>query len=113
MGAIGGHLKDNLGIDTINYAWSGHLVNYSMDPTRKAVDQILATKKKDIVISVYVAYDYKFQRDVIGEGVRHAKRPQDVLYVETEAILPDDSLNDWVVESVRNGLGATARAAAG
>ncbi len=113
MGEIGRHLKDNLGIDTINYAWSGHLVNYSMDPTRKAVDQILSTKKKDIVISVYVAYDYKFQRDVIGEGVRHAKRPQDVLYVETEAILPDESLNDWVVASVRNGLGRTGVSATG
>jgi CbiX len=104
MAEIGQHLKTNLGIDTINYAWSGHLVNYSMDPTRKAVDQILASKKKDIVVSVYVAYDHKFQRDVIGEGVRHASRPQDVLYVETEAILPDESLNDWVVESVKNGL---------
>ena len=113
MAEIGGHLKQHLGIDTINYAWSGHLVNYSMDPTRKAVDQILATKKKDIVISVYVAYDYKFQRDVIGEGVRHASRPQDVLYVETEAILPDESLNDWVVESVRNGLGRTGVSATG
>ena len=45
--------------------------------------------------------------------MRHATRPQDVLYVESEAILPDDSLNDWVVESVRNGLGAGARTAAG
>ena len=88
-------------------------MNYSMEPTRKAVDQILATKKKDIVVSVYVAYDQKFQRNVIGEGVRHASRPQDVLYVESEAILPDESLNDWVVESVRNGLGRAAGAAAG
>ena len=66
MGDIGKHLKDNLGIDKINYAWSGHLVNYSIDPTRKAVNQILAKKKKDIVISVYVAYDQKFQKEVIG-----------------------------------------------
>mgnify|MGYP001018566294 CR=1 FL=1 len=104
MGQIGAHLQQNLGIDTINYAWSGHLVNYSMDPTRKAVNQILAKKRKDIVISVYVAYDHKFQRDVIGEGVRHADRPQDVLYNEPEAILPDESLNDWVVQSVKNRL---------
>lgn len=113
MAEIGQHLQKELGIDTINYAWSGHLVNYSMDPTRKAVDQILASKKKDIVVSVYVAYDKKFQKDVIGEGVRHASRPQDVLYVESEAILPDEALNDWVVEAVRNGLGRSATMAAG
>jgi hypothetical protein len=113
MGTIGEHLKQNLGIDAINYAWSGHLVNYSMDPTRKAVNQILDKKKKDIVISVYVACDPKFQRDVIGEGVRHSERPQDVMYVETESILPDDSLNNWVVESVRNGLNRGGPAGSG
>lgn len=104
MAELGRHLKENVGIDTINYAWSGHLVNYSIDPTRKAVNQILAEKKKDIVISVYVAYDYMFQKDVIGEGVRKSVRPQDVLYNETEAILPDENLNNWVVESVKDSL---------
>lgn len=104
MGEIGQHLKQNLGIDAINYAWSGHLVNYSIDPTRKAVNQILAQKQKDIVISVYVAYDHMFQKDVIGEGVRKSDRPQDVLYNEPEAILPDENLNNWVVDSVKDTL---------
>jgi hypothetical protein len=104
MADIGKHLKDNLGIDTINYAWSGHLVNYSIDPTRKAVNQILAKKQKDIVISVYVAYDYMFQKDIIGEACRKSERPQDVLYNQTEAILPDENLNNWVVDSVKDSL---------
>jgi len=104
MGELGKHLKDNLGIDTINYAWSGHLVNYSIDPTRKAVNQILAQKDKDIVISVYVAYDYKFNKDVIGEGVRKSDRPQDVLYNEPEVILPDENLNNWVVDTIKESM---------
>lgn len=104
MAELGKHLKDNLGIDTINYAWSGHLVNYSIDPTRKAVNQILAQKERDIVISVYVAFDHMFQQDIIGEAIRRSDRPQDVLYHDTEAILPDDNLNNWVVESVKDTL---------
>ncbi|MEQ1802880.1 MAG: CbiX/SirB N-terminal domain-containing protein [Gammaproteobacteria bacterium] len=111
MGELGKHLKANAGIDTINYAWSGHLVNYSIDPTRKAVNQVLATKEKDIVISVYVAYDHMFQKDVIGEGVRKSDRPQDVLYNEPEAILPDENLNNWVVDTIRETL-TTGRLAA-
>ncbi len=104
MGELGKHLKANVGIDSINYAWSGHLVNYSSDPTRKAINQILAEKEKDIVISIYVAYDKKFQKDVIGGGVQASDRPQDVLYNEPEAILPDENLNNWVVETIRESM---------
>jgi hypothetical protein len=111
MGELGKHLQANVGIDTINYAWSGHLVNYSIDPTRKAVNQILEKKEKDIVISVYVAYDHKFQKDVIGEGVRASDRPQDVLYNEPEAILPDENLNNWVVDTITETV-STGRLAA-
>lgn len=106
MADIGNYLKEQVGVDKINYAWSGHLVNYSIDPTRKAVNQILAEKKKDIVISVYVAYDYMFQRDIIGEGCKKSDRPQDVLYTEVESILPDQNMNDWVVKSVKDSLSA-------
>lgn len=104
MGELGKHLKANLGIDAINYAWSGHLVNYSIDPTRKAVNQILAEKEKDIVISVYVAFDKKFQSDVIGGGIKASDRPQDVLYNEPEAILPDENLNNWIVNTIKETL---------
>jgi len=104
MTSIGTYLKDNLGIDTVNSAWSGHLVNYSIEPTKKAINQVLAEKDKDILISVYVAYDYMFQRDIIGEAAKKSDRPQDVLYNETESILPDKNLNNWVVQSVKESL---------
>jgi hypothetical protein len=104
MADIGNYLKEQVGVDMINYAWSGHLVNYSIDPTRKAVNQILARKQKDIVISVYVAFDKQFQQDVIGNGIKASDRPQDVLYNDTESILPDENLNNWVVNSVKETL---------
>ncbi len=104
MAELGNHLKENLGIDMVNSAWSGHLVNYSIEPTKKAINQVLAEKEKDVLISVYVAYDYMFQRDIIGEAGRLSVRPDDVLYNEPEAILPDENLNGWVVKSIEESL---------
>ncbi len=104
MAELGTHLKENLDIDIVNSAWSGHLVNYSIEPTKQAINQILEEKQKNVLISVYVAYDYMFQRDIIGEAGRQSIRPDDVLYNEPEAILPDDNLNDWVVQSIEESL---------
>ncbi|MAF82543.1 MAG: CbiX/SirB N-terminal domain-containing protein [Gammaproteobacteria bacterium] len=104
MTELGEHLKENLDIDIVNSAWSGHLVNYSIEPTKKAINQILEEKKKNVLISVYVAYDYMFQRDIIGEAGRQSIRPDDVLYNEPEAILPDENLNNWVVQSIEESL---------
>jgi len=104
MADLGTHLKENLDIDVVNSAWSGHLVNYSIEPTKKAINQILEEKDKNVLISVYVAYDYMFQRDIIGEAGRQSIRPEDVLYNEPESILPDENLNSWVVQSVGESL---------
>ena len=104
LSTLGRYLTESLGIDTVNYAWSGHVVNYSIDPTRKAINQVLAEKEKAIVVSVYLSYDRKFLGDVIGEAGRQSDRPEDVLYNETESILPDPNLGDWVVESIGGAL---------
>ena len=104
MARVGESLMKETGIDTVNYAWSGHLVNYSVDPTKDAINQILAEKDEAIVISVYVAYDYMFQKDIIGEGTRQCEHPDRVRYIEKEAILPDENLNQWVVDSVNEVL---------
>jgi len=104
MAELGVYLKEQLDIDVVNSAWSGHLVNYSIEPTKKAINQILEEKDKNVLISVYVAYDYMFQRDIIGEAGRQSIRPDDVLYNEPEAILPDEDLNNWVVQSIEESL---------
>ncbi len=112
MAKVGESLMEETGVDMVNYAWSGHLVNYSVDPTKDAINQVLAEKDGDILISVYVAYDYMFQKDIIGEGARQSDRPDDVRYTEKEAILPDENLNDWVVDSVNQVLSVRKLAAA-
>jgi len=104
MTELGNHLKKNIGVDMVNSAWSGHLVNYSIEPTKKAINQVLAEKEKDILISVYVAYDYMFQRDIIGKAGLESDRPEDVLYNEVESILPDKNLESWVVSSIEESL---------
>lgn len=113
MADVGKSLMEETGVDMVNYAWSGHLVNYSIDPTRDAINQVLAEKDGSIVISVYVAYDYMFQKDIIGEGARASDRPADVRYIEKQAILPDENLNNWVVDSVNEVLSVRQLAAAG
>lgn len=104
MSSLGRYLTETLGIDTVNYAWSGHVVNYSIDPTRKAINQMLAEKDKAIVVSMYLSYDRKFLVDIIGEAVRHSDRPHDIQYNETESILPDPDLSNWIVELIEGAL---------
>lgn len=104
MAELGVYLQQQLGIDVVNWAWSGHLVNYSLEPTKKAINQVLAEKEKNILISVYVAYDSMFQSDIIGGAARDSDRPEDVLYSEKEAVLPDENLNDWIVQSVADSV---------
>ena len=113
MASVGESLMAETGIDMVNYAWSGHLVNYSIDPTKDAINQVLAEKDSNILISVYVAYDYMFQKDIIGEASRECDRPDDVRYIEKEAILPDNDLNNWVVESVDEVFSVRKLASAG
>jgi hypothetical protein len=104
MSNLGKHLTETLHIDTVNYAWSGHVANYSMEPTKKAINQNLAAKEKVIVVSVYLSYDPLFLRDLIGEAGRQSNRPKDVLYNETESILPDPKLSEWVVKQIDGAL---------
>ena len=112
MNSVGESLMAETGIDMVNYAWSGHLVNYSIDPTKDALNQVLAEKSDSILISVYVAYDHEFQTDIIGAAAKESDRPDHVRFTEKEAILPDDNLNSWVVETVNEVLEIRQLAAA-
>jgi len=100
MNEVGEYLMKETNVDMVNYAWSGHLVNYSIDPTKDAINEVLAKKEEDALISVYVSYDHEFQTDIIGEAAKQSNRPEAVRYHEKEAILPDKNLEDWVVETV-------------
>lgn len=97
MNRLGGSVQTDLGIDKYNYAWCGHLVHYDPMETTKAINEILKTKKKAIVVPILVAVDEYFQGMVIGEGIKKASRPKDVIY-KSDAILPEPEVNQWVID---------------
>ncbi len=97
MEEIGRYLKVKSGIDTIAYSWCGHLVHYSAEPTVKAIEQVLEMEDSVIVVPLLVAYDPYFQDKIIGKAAEMVKTGDNVKYIP-DAILPDQNLNDWVVE---------------
>lgn len=96
---IGRYLKAQTGIGSISYGWCGHLVRYSSEPTKKAIDQILELEERAIVIPVLVANDEHFQGEIIQNGVDMVEDQKRVVYKQ-DAILPDANINKWVVKIV-------------
>ncbi|MDW7692920.1 CbiX/SirB N-terminal domain-containing protein [Flammeovirgaceae bacterium SG7u.111] len=96
---IGRYLKAQTGIGSISYGWCGHLVRYSSEPTKKAVEQILELEERAIVIPVLVANDEHFQGEIIQNGVDMIEDQKRVVYKQ-DAILPDENINNWVVKIV-------------
>ncbi|NKN33279.1 sirohydrochlorin chelatase [Marichromatium bheemlicum] len=103
VGDIGRYLKLKAGIDTVAYSWCGHLVDYSPEPTLRAIEQVLELEDRAAVLPVLVAVDPDFQDEIIGTAVAQSSDHSRVLYAG-DAILPDAGLNDWVVEIVRKSL---------
>lgn len=94
---VGRFVKREMSISHHSYGWCGHLVHYNPDETTQAVNAVLETKDKAIVIPVLVAYDDMFQKNIIGRGIERIEgHEQRVLYA-ADAILPDPAIDDWVV----------------
>ena len=86
---IGKYLKIKTGHESIAYAWCGHLVGYSTEPTLKGIEQLHELEDNVIVIPILVANDPYFQNDIIQTACDMAEG--NVLYKQ-DAILPD---NNW------------------
>lgn len=97
MDEIGRFLKIKLDMDTVAYAWCGHLVNYSTAPTENAIKQVFELEDKVLVLPLLVAFDPYFQLEIIETATNNVENSQNVVY-KPDAILPDDNLNKWVVE---------------
>jgi len=94
---IGNYLKTKLRIETIAYAWCGHLVGFSKEPTREACEQVLEIEEKAIVIPLLVAIDPFLHDDAIGAGIKALDNPGRVIYSK-DSILPDENLNSWIID---------------
>jgi hypothetical protein len=96
------------------YCWCGHIVRYRKDPTVSAINGVLKSVDRAIVIPILVAFDEFFQDKIIGGAVKQVGLPDRVLYSH-DSILPEPEVNRWVVNIVKatlacpHGLGATIR----
>ncbi len=97
MDKIGRYLKIKLNIDTVAYAWCGHLVNYSTEPTEKAIEKVFELEDKVLVVPLLVAFDPYFQEKIIGAATKNVANSHNVIY-EPDAILPDENLNQWIIK---------------
>ena len=100
---IGKYLKFKTGHESIAYSWCGHIVRYSSEPTTEGIEQLFKFEDKVIVIPVLVANDEHFQGEIIQNGVDAASDVSNVSYVQ-DAILPDENLNNWVIDITRQTI---------
>jgi len=84
----------------VRHCWCGHIAEYSKEPTQNAICQILSRHDRAIVIPVLVARDKYFQEELIGGAISELRLADRVAYA-ADAILPDPSLNEWVVSITR------------
>ncbi len=99
MNESAGIVNKELGIDAHSYGWCGHIAGYNSKNTTEAVEKVLKTKKKAIVIPVLVAFDEMFQVKIIGGGIKMVKDSQTRVLYRPDAILPDQNVEDWIVHT--------------
>ncbi len=100
--SIAKDVNTKTGIAEYTYAWCGHIAHYSSEPTTKAIEKILSKKEAAIVIPVLVAYDENFQIRIIGGGVEKVDNYKQKVIYKPDAILPDDNINQWVIETTKD-----------
>lgn len=94
---IGKYLKLKTGHQDIAYAWCGHLVHYSQEPTKNGILKLQELNDNVIVIPILIANDPYFQDKIIQSAVDAISIDGNVKYKQ-DAILPDMPLNNWVKE---------------
>lgn len=94
---IGKYLSIKTGHESIAYAWCGHLVRYSKEPTKDGIRKLMELEDNVIVIPVLVANDEYFQKDIIQAACDEVEGHENVIYIQ-DAILPDKNLENWVIE---------------
>ncbi|ACF13471.1 cobalamin (vitamin B12) biosynthesis CbiX protein [Chloroherpeton thalassium ATCC 35110] len=95
--SIGHHISKNLGINEYAYGWCGHIARYRSDSTTVAVEKVLRTKSKAVVIPILVAHDENFQVRIIGGGIAKVPDYKNRVIYKPDAILPDENIESWVI----------------
>jgi len=100
LDGVAGYVQKETGIGVHSRAWCGHVVHYDPGRTTAAIESVLASRDKALVIPVLVAHDERFQIKLIGNGIARVAGKERVVY-KPDAILPDESLDRWVEDAVR------------
>lgn len=95
-----GFAETELGFVASAHAWCGHLVGYRRQPTIDAIEAVLRTADRALVLPLLVAYDPMFQERIIGRAVERCAAPERVLY-RPDSILPEPAVARWVVDIAR------------
>ncbi len=96
FGRIADSVAEKTGISPVHYAWCGHIVRYSPDPTADAITKVLEERERAIVIPALVARDEMFQGRIIGGAVEQVGQPDRIAY-RHDSVLPDADLDRWIV----------------
>lgn len=98
LSSVGEFVKQRSGILEYSFGWCGHLVHYDPQFTASAIEQVLAKRKKAIVIPVLVAPDEMFQVRIIGDGIAKVKENKTRVRYKPDSILPDRNVESWIVQ---------------
>ena len=98
-----GVARRELDLATVQYCWCGHIVRYQKDPTVSAINDVLKSADRALVIPLLVAFDEFFQDKIIGGAVKQVGLPDRVLYMH-DSILPEPEVNRWVADIVKATL---------
>ncbi|MEE9904730.1 MAG: CbiX/SirB N-terminal domain-containing protein [Chlorobium sp.] len=101
---VGASVKKETGVDAYAHAWCGHIVRYRSDSTTVAVKRMLKRKQHAVVIPVLVAHDENFQIRIIGSGLEKASAEKSRILYKPDALLPDPSIEQWIVNAVKTAL---------
>lgn len=98
---IAEYVKQQNGIDTYSYGWCGHLVHYNPDSTAQAIERVLMSKAKALVVPVLLAHDEMFQVKIIGDGIHKVRNHEERVAYQPDAILPDPAVEAWILTITR------------
>ena len=104
MDSMGQYIHREVGISTYSYGWCGHIAHYDPMKTTAAIEEVLDSKSKAIVIPVLVAHDEMFQISIIGDGIKNIQGHNEKVIYRPDAILPDPNVEAWVYNAVKAQL---------
>ncbi|MFO1489290.1 MAG: CbiX/SirB N-terminal domain-containing protein [Verrucomicrobiota bacterium] len=97
LAGVGDYVKTNTGIAAYSHGWCGHVAHYDPKKTTSAIEEVLKTKQKAVVIPVLVAHDENFQIKIIGGGIAKVADSQSRVVYRPDSILPDPNIEQWVI----------------